>query len=82
VPLVGVGGVATGLDAYAKIRAGASAVQLYTALVYEGPGVARRIVAGLDACLARDGLASVRDAVGLDAATLARGRLDRRQHVA
>ena len=82
VPLVGVGGVATGFDAYAKIRAGASAVQLYTALVYEGPGVARRIVAGLDACLARDGIARLGDAVGLDAATLARGRLDRRQHVA
>jgi dihydroorotate dehydrogenase len=51
-------------------------------LVYEGPGVARRIVAGLDACLARDGIARLSDVVGWDAATLARGRLDRRQHVA
>ena len=43
VPLIGVGGVATGADAYAKIRAGAAAVQLYTALIYQGPGVVRRI---------------------------------------
>jgi dihydroorotate dehydrogenase len=56
LPLVGVGGVGSAEDAYAKIRAGASAVQLYTALAYEGPGLAARIAHGLDALLARDGL--------------------------
>lgn len=71
VPLVGVGGVASGADAYAKIRAGAAAVQLYTALVYEGPGLAGRVLAELDALLARDGHAGLADAVGRDAAALA-----------
>ena len=64
VPLIGVGGVATGADAYAKIRAGAAAVQLYTALIYQGPGIVARIVAELDALLARDGFATVGEAVG------------------
>ena len=60
VPLIGVGGIATGADAYAKIRAGAAAVQLYTALIYQGPGIVARIVAELDALLARDGFADRR----------------------
>jgi dihydroorotate dehydrogenase len=64
LPLVGVGGVGSAPEAYAKIRAGASAVQLYTALVYQGLGVMPRILAGLDALLARDGFASVAEAVG------------------
>ncbi|SEK54614.1 dihydroorotate oxidase A [Roseivivax marinus] len=64
LPLIGVGGIATGADAYAKIRAGASAVQLYTALVYEGIGLVPRIVQELDELLARDGFGSVADAVG------------------
>jgi dihydroorotate dehydrogenase len=67
LPLVGVGGIASAADAYAKIRAGASAVQLYTALVYRGLGLVPRLVAGLDAALARDGHPSVADAVGLGA---------------
>jgi dihydroorotate dehydrogenase len=62
--LVGVGGVASGADAYDKIRAGASLVQLYTALVYEGPGLVRRIKEELTALLARDGFANVGAAVG------------------
>jgi dihydroorotate dehydrogenase len=66
LPLVGAGGIASGADAYARIRAGASAVQLYTALVYEGPGLARRIAAELATLLAADGFASVSDAVGAD----------------
>lgn len=66
LPLVGVGGVASGAQAYAKLRAGASAVQLYTGLVYHGPGIAVRIAAELAACLRRDGLASVAAAVGRD----------------
>jgi len=65
-PLIGCGGVSSGADAYAKIRAGASLVQLYSALVYEGPPLVRRIKDELAALLARDGFASVSDAVGAD----------------
>lgn len=64
LPLVGVGGVASAEQAYAKIRAGASAVQLYTALGYQGLSLAGRIARGLDALLARDGFTSVAEAVG------------------
>jgi dihydroorotate dehydrogenase len=64
LPLIGVGGVASPDQAYAKIRAGASAVQLYTAMVYEGISLAARLARGLDALLARDGFAHVADAVG------------------
>jgi dihydroorotate dehydrogenase len=66
VPVVGVGGVFTAADAYEKIRAGASLVQLYTGLVYEGPTVARDINRGLLDLLERDGFDSVADAVGAD----------------
>ena len=76
VPLIGVGGIASGADAYAKIRAGAVAVQLYTALVYQGPGVVRRVVTELDACLARDGFTRLEQTVGRDAARLADARVD------
>jgi len=62
--LIGAGGVASGADAYAKIRAGASAVQLYSALVYEGPGLVGRIARDLAARLRADGFASVAEAVG------------------
>lgn len=62
--LVGAGGIASGADAYAKIRAGASAVQLYSALVYEGPGLVQRIKRELAELLRRDGFARVQDAVG------------------
>jgi dihydroorotate dehydrogenase len=64
--LVGVGGVSSGADVYAKIRAGASLVQLYTAMAYEGPGLITRIKRELSALLARDGFARVADAVGAD----------------
>lgn len=64
LPLIGVGGVATAEQAYQKIRAGASAVQLYTAMVYEGISLIPRIARDLDALLARDGFASVAEAVG------------------
>jgi dihydroorotate dehydrogenase len=66
VPVVGVGGVSSAEGAYAKIRAGASVVQLYTAFVYEGPSVAREINEGLLALLERDGFDSVGEAVGAD----------------
>ena len=62
--LVGVGGISSGVDAYAKIRAGAAAVQLYTGLVYGGLGLARRVAVELDALLARDGFADVAAAMG------------------
>ena len=64
IPLIGCGGVASGRDAYAKIRAGASLVQLYSALVYHGPGLVDEINRDLAACLKADGYASVADAVG------------------
>ena len=64
VTLVGVGGIAGGADAYEKIRAGASLVQLYTGLVYQGPGLVARIKQELLASLTRDGFATIADAVG------------------
>jgi len=66
LPVVGVGGVSDAAGAYAKIRAGASLVQLYTGLVYEGPALAREINAGLLELLERDGFDSVAAAVGAD----------------
>ncbi|MFT4890035.1 MAG: dihydroorotate dehydrogenase [Halobacteriales archaeon] len=66
VPVVGVGGVFTAEDAYRKIRAGASLVQLYTGLIYRGPTIAREINRGLLQRLERDGFATVEDAVGAD----------------
>jgi len=66
VPLIGVGGVGSGKQAYAKIRAGASAVQLYSALVYKGPALVDRINATLVECLSRDGYSSIAEAVGAD----------------
>ncbi|MFB6069522.1 MAG: quinone-dependent dihydroorotate dehydrogenase [Halanaeroarchaeum sp.] len=66
LPVVGVGGVFTAADAYEKIRAGASVVQLYTGLIYEGPTIARDVNRGLIDRLERDGFDSVEDAVGAD----------------
>lgn len=64
LPLVGVGGVSSGADAYAKIRAGASLVQLYSAMAYQGPALVGRIKAELAQRLTNDGYAHVADAVG------------------
>jgi dihydroorotate dehydrogenase len=66
VPIVGVGGVFSADDAYERIRSGARLVQVYTALIYEGPAVVRRIVHGLAERLRRDGLSGVEEAVGAD----------------
>jgi dihydroorotate dehydrogenase len=66
IPLIGCGGVFTGADAYAKIRAGASLVQIYTVMVFEGPMVLGRITTELAALLKRDGFTSVNEAVGAD----------------
>jgi dihydroorotate dehydrogenase len=64
IALIGVGGISSGRDAYEKILAGASLVQLYTALVYQGPGLVGRIKRDLLTCLARDGFSSVAAAIG------------------
>jgi dihydroorotate dehydrogenase len=64
LPIIGVGGIASAEDAYAKIKAGASAIQLYSALTYRGLGLVPEIATGLDALLKRDGYANVAEAVG------------------
>ncbi|GMP56431.1 hypothetical protein CsSME_00020921 [Camellia sinensis var. sinensis] len=66
IPLIGCGGVSSGEDAYKKIRAGASLVQLYTAFAYGGPALIPEIKAELARCLERDGFKSVYEAVGAD----------------
>ncbi|HNN55149.1 MAG TPA: quinone-dependent dihydroorotate dehydrogenase [Novosphingobium sp.] len=64
LPLIGVGGIASAEHAWERIRAGASLVQLYSAMVYEGPGLAARIVRGLERLMRRDGFATIAEAVG------------------
>src|SRR4029453_18854675 len=71
VPLVGCGGIGSGADAYAKIRAGAPLVQLYSMMVYEGPPLIRRVKDELAALLARDGFAPVAAAGGAAPLTVA-----------
>jgi dihydroorotate dehydrogenase len=66
IPLIGVGGIASGKDAYQKIRAGAQVVQLYSALVFKGPGLASEICKDLVGLLKADGFANVSEAVGVD----------------
>ena len=66
LPLIAAGGIATAEDAWQRIRAGASLVQLYSAMVYEGPGIGKRIAAGLVRCLERDGFPSIAEAVGTE----------------
>ncbi|CAM4053330.1 quinone-dependent dihydroorotate dehydrogenase [Deinococcus marmoris] len=67
LPIVGVGGIFSAADAYAKLRAGASLLEVYSALVYEGPGLVRRLNRGLADLLARDGVANVAGIIGVDA---------------
>lgn len=64
IPLIGVGGIFSAQDAYAKIKAGASLVQVYSGLIYEGFGLVRNIVKGLAAALERDGFKRISEAVG------------------
>ena len=66
IPIIGCGGITSGADAYAKIRAGASLVQLYSALVFHGPGLVGRVKRELEELLRRDGFSSVAGAVGAD----------------
>ncbi len=66
IPIVGSGGIFSAQDAYDKIRAGASLVEIYTALIYKGPGVLRELTDGLVACLRKDGYRNIAEAVGAD----------------
>jgi len=66
LPIIGVGGIASGSEAYAKIRAGASLVQLYSALIYGGPGLVTQIKRDMVDLLTRDGFSSITEAVGAD----------------
>lgn len=64
IPLVGVGGIASAQDAWERIKAGASLIQIYSAMVYEGPGLGARIASGIERLMAREGYGSVAQAVG------------------
>ncbi len=64
IPLIGVGGIGSAEDAWERIRAGASLVQLYSAMVYEGPGLAKSITRGLERLMKRDGFSTIAEAVG------------------
>jgi dihydroorotate dehydrogenase len=64
LPIIGVGGIFNAADAWEKITAGASLIQVYTGMVYEGPGIARAIVSGLQQRLEQAGMAELREAVG------------------
>ena len=66
VTIIGTGGIFNGTDAYQKIRAGAAAVQIYTALIYEGPGLVKRVKQELAELLERDGINCVKDVIGID----------------
>ncbi len=66
IAIVGVGGISSAEDAYARIRAGATLVQAYTGFIYGGPGFARNVVAGLDRLVRRDGFRNISEAVGVD----------------
>ena len=66
VPIVGVGGIFTAADAYERIRSGATLVQVYTALIYEGPGMVQEILTGLTARMTRDGFSQIEEAIGVD----------------
>src|SRR5262249_48139950 len=67
LPIIGVGGIFSADDAYEKIRAGASAVQIYTGFIYEGPAVVKRINQGLIRLMERDGFKSISEALGIEA---------------
>lgn len=66
IPIIGVGGISSGSDAYDKIRAGASLVQLYTALVYDGPPLLVKIKQDLTELLQKEGYENISQAVGAD----------------
>ena len=67
IPLIGVGGISNGIECYEKIKAGASLVQLYSSLVYQGPSIIPKIKKELLSCLLTDGYKNIKDAVGKEA---------------
>ena len=64
MPIIGVGGIMDAADAYARIRAGAALVQVYTGLVYGGPAMPRRVLEELPALMIKDGYATIEEATG------------------
>jgi dihydroorotate dehydrogenase len=80
MPLIGVGGVFTAEDAWEKICAGASLIQLYTGFIYQGPGIAKGINEGLERILAREGFQSLEEAVGTRAKEFSTTQLQNRLH--
>ena len=66
LPLIGVGGVGSGDDAYEKLKAGASLVQLYTAMVFQGPCLIQQMLMRLHALMERDGVSSLADVIGAE----------------
>ena len=66
IPLIGVGGISNGVECYEKIKAGASLVQLYTSLVYQGPSIVKKIKNEILSCLNTDGFKNIKEAVGID----------------
>ena len=72
MPLIGVGGIFTAQDAWEMISAGASLVQVYTGLIYEGPSIAKKINEGLRRIISSAGLVSLDEAVGCRATEIAR----------
>lgn len=66
MPIIGVGGIFSAQDAYEKVRAGASLIQIYTGMIYEGPGLVKKIKKGLVELLKRDGFSNISEAVGAD----------------
>ncbi|MBF0237393.1 MAG: quinone-dependent dihydroorotate dehydrogenase [SAR324 cluster bacterium] len=67
IPIIGVGGIFTAEDAYEKIKAGATIVQIYTGMIYQGPGIVKQIKQGLVKCLENDGFSSITQAIGIEA---------------
>ena len=76
IPLIGVGGIFNAEDAWEKISAGASLVQLYTGFIYQGPNIAQEINEGLSRILAREGFTNLDAAVGSRAKELSMTRLE------
>ena len=66
IPLIGVGGISSGIDCYEKIKAGASLVQLYTSLIYQGPSMISKMKKELLSCLMTDGYKNIKEVVGVD----------------
>ena len=66
IPLIGVGGISNGIDCYEKIKAGASLVQLYTSLMYQGPSLITKIKSDLLNFIVTDGYKNIKEAIGVD----------------